>query len=275
MQCNYKFKSSKYKEGITIVRRAIIGGTGVYEIDELATSSRRTEIDTDYGSVTLDIKEIKEEEYAFLARHGRSHSLPPHQINYRANMKALKNLGVRQILATTAAGSCHEDYPPGALVLIEDFIDFTRNRNYTYFDDTVRHLNMENPYCPYLNKKIQQRYSQQQEELLGGGVYGAFPGPRFETAAEVEMANKLGVKVMGMTNVPESILARELGMCYANVSIVVNWGTGFKKEEDLDKETMRGIVKEKKSDLLFNYVEILSSADYEAKTCTCHDDFIV
>ncbi len=190
-------------------------------------------------------------------------------------MMALKKLGARQVLAITAAGSCHEEYPPGSLVLIEDFIDFTNNRNYTYYDGSARHLSMENPYCPYLNEIIDEKYSQQNEKLLTGGVYGCFEGPRFETAAEVRMANQLGVHVMGMTNVPESILAKELGLCYANVSIIVNWGTGFKEEEDLDWEVMRGIVDEKKSDLLLNYIEILAGTDYENRICSCHDEFIM
>ncbi len=262
-------------EGYNIINKAIIGGTGVYAIEELVAESRSEEITTEYGEVELEIKNIKGKDYAFLPRHGKDHSIPPHRINYRANMKALKLLGVEEIYATTAVGSCHQDYPPGSLVLIEDFIDFTRRRNYTYFDEEVRHISMAEPYCPRLNGKLVDNFSGQDFVLKEGGIYGCFAGPRFETAAEVMMAHKLGATVMGMTNVPEVVLAKELGLCYSNVSIVVNWGTGFSDEEELKQEEMRGIIEEKKEDLLLNFIEILSKSESEKRSCNCSDDFIM
>ncbi|NLY76813.1 MAG: S-methyl-5'-thioinosine phosphorylase [Tissierellia bacterium] len=212
------------------MEKAIIGGTGVYDAGKGAYSKV---IETEYGKVEVDVLKLNGEEIVFLARHGKGHSLPPHRINYRANMMALKKLGVKCIYATAAVGSCNEYYAPGDIVVIRDFIDFTKSRPVTFFegeDGTVVHVDMKDPYCRNLRKRFYEASSSQLLHIIGDAVYACTEGPRFETAAEIKMYRMLGADVVGMTSVPEVVLAKELGMCYATVGIITNWCTGFEKD---------------------------------------------
>ncbi|WP_352418649.1 MTAP family purine nucleoside phosphorylase [Proteiniborus sp.] len=210
------------------MRKAIIGGTGVYDIGE---GSYTKVVETKYGNVELDIVNINGEEIAFLARHGKRHSTPPHLINYRGNMKALEQLGIKYIYATAAVGSCNESYSPGDIVVIKNFIDFTKQRPVTFFeggDEPVKHTDMRDPYCKNLSNKFYEVAKVEGIDVKGDAVYVCTEGPRFETEYEIRMYKSLGGDVVGMTNIPEVILAKELGMCYAAVGIITNWCTGIK-----------------------------------------------
>ena len=211
------------------MKKAIIGGTGVYDGGE---PLRQEQVDTKYGAVEVDVVALASgEEVAFLARHGKGHSVPPHRINYRANLKALQQLGVEQMLATAAVGSLNPNLPPSALVLTTDFIDATRQRPLTFFegdDGNVRHVGMEEPYCPVLRERVLLQAQRSEELVEESGVYVCTEGPRFETTAEIRMYRNWGADVVGMTNIPEVVLARELGMCYATLCLVVNMATGMK-----------------------------------------------
>jgi len=208
--------------------KAIIGGTGLYETGEKVT---KRIVDTDYGKVELDILDMGGEEVAFLARHGKEHSIPPHLVNYRANLMALKQLGVSHIFATAAVGSCNLNYAPGDLVSLKDFIDFTKSRPMTFFEGgekKVKHVDMSQPYSKELKEVFYKVAEELELEIKGEAVYVCTEGPRFETASEIKMYQSLGGDVVGMTNVPEVVLANELEIEYFCIGIITNWCTGFK-----------------------------------------------
>ncbi|HLN65597.1 MAG TPA: S-methyl-5'-thioadenosine phosphorylase [Symbiobacteriaceae bacterium] len=211
------------------VRLAIIGGTGVYD-PRILENIREEVIATPYGEALVRIGTYGGEEVAFLARHGKGHTVPPHLINYRANIMALKQLGVERVIATTAVGSTNPDMKPGDFVLIDQFLDFTKNRAATFFEGGeigVVHTDFTEPYCPECRAILAAAAKALPITVHNGGCYVCSEGPRFETPAEIRMFQKLGGDLVGMTNVPESVLAREAGLCYATVSMVTNFGAGI------------------------------------------------
>ncbi|MGI5911991.1 MAG: S-methyl-5'-thioadenosine phosphorylase [Syntrophomonadaceae bacterium] len=208
---------------------AIIGGTGVYDPDLLDDVTEITQ-ETPYGSVFIMKGKYQGSEVAFIPRHGGNHSIPPHLINYRANIMALHQIGVKNILATAAVGSLHFEFKPGKLVLADQFLDFTRVRRNSFYEGGeagVVHCDMTVPYCPRLREALEKAGNDQGIKVINGGVYVCTEGPRFETAAEIAMFKQLGGQLIGMTSVPEVCLARELGICYANISIVTNFAAGI------------------------------------------------
>ncbi|MCL6520927.1 MAG: S-methyl-5'-thioadenosine phosphorylase [Firmicutes bacterium] len=212
------------------MRLALIGGTGVYD-PEVLEGVRELSVETPYGLVHLLAGRFPGgEEVAFLARHGRHHSIPPHRVNYRANLWALKSLGVERVLATAAVGSLDRELAPGTFVLVNQFLDFTRGRPSTYFDregDGVAHVDVSEPYCPELRALLEEEARGLGIPVRQGGVYVCTEGPRYETPAEIRAYRRLGGDVVGMTGVPEVVLARELGLCYAAVAMVTNLAAGI------------------------------------------------
>ena len=209
----------------------IIGGTGFYGLS--AEQSRLDTVETPYGPVEVARPRVGGVEVAFIARHGWHHSIPPHRVNYRANIRALKQLGVTNVLASAAVGSMCEEMPPGCLVSLSQFLDFTRSRASTFFDGEggeVVHVDMTQPYCPHLRDELAAAASTLGEQLAEAGTYVCAEGPRFETPAEIRMFRQLGGDVVGMTSVPEVVLAREAGICYATIAIVTNWAAGISAE---------------------------------------------
>jgi 5'-methylthioadenosine phosphorylase len=210
---------------------ALIGGTGV---EKLTLKSRSTlTVDTPYGSILLETGKLGDISLVFLKRHGEGHSVPPHLINYRGNIWALKEMGVRKILATGAVGSISADFQIGDIVLVDQFLDFTKSRPQTFFEggeQGVLHIDVSEPYCPHLRQRILQSAEDFGVAVKNGGVYVCTEGPRFETPAEIRMFQVLGGHLVGMTGVPEVILARELGMCYATIALVTNKAAGIAKE---------------------------------------------
>lgn len=250
------------------MKKAIIGGTGVYEG---GAPLRQEQVETAFGTVEVDVVALPSgEEVAFLARHGKGHSVPPHRINYRANLKALQQLGVEQVLATAAVGSLNANLPSGTLVLVEDFLDATRQRPLTFFegeDGNVQHVGMEEPYCPGLRAQVLSQARRSGEHVAESGVYVCTEGPRFETAAEIRMYRNWGADVVGMTNVPEVVLARELGLCYATLCLVVNMATGMEKSPITSEEINRvlGDCRDRATRLFLN---TLAQPD-PPRTCGC------
>jgi 5'-methylthioadenosine phosphorylase len=209
----------------------IIGGTGVYD-PNILENVYDAEIVTPYGIVNYKVGDFTKKSVAFIPRHGSSHSIPPHLINYRANIWALKNLGVQNIIATTAVGSLNLAMKPGHFVLPDQFLDFTKNRVNTFYEGGERgvvHVDVTEPYCPTLRKILNQAGQNLNLSIHNGGTYVCTEGPRFETPAEITMFNKLGGDLVGMTNVPEAVLAREAEMCYVTVSMVTNYAAGISK----------------------------------------------
>lgn len=208
---------------------AVIGGTGVYKADML-TNARDVEIETRYGKVNFLLGVYAGRQVAFLARHGKGHSVPPHLVNYRANIQALKDLGVKKIIATAAVGSLNLTMAPQDFVLLDQFLDFTKVRNCTFFDgnlEGVRHVDVTEPYCPQLRSFLYEKAVNLGIKTHQGGCYVCMEGPRYETPAEIKMLKLLGGDVVGMTNVPEVVLAREAGLCYTTVAMVTNYAAGI------------------------------------------------
>ncbi len=250
------------------MRKAIIGGTGVYEISD---NLRQETIVTKYGEVSVEIVEYKGTEIVFLPRHGKGHSVPPHLINYRANMMALKQLEVSHIYATCAVGSCNKDYAPGDVVVMSDFVDFTKARPVTFFEgeEGVRHTDMTEPYCHDLVKRFKKQCEKDHVEISGDAIYVCTEGPRFETASEIRFYAKNDWDVVGMTNVPEVVLAKELGMCYSAVGLITNYCTGFISDEEIGKAEIMAAMAKSKEKITKTAMEVLIDPKLTQENCNC------
>ena len=208
---------------------AIIGGTGVYD-PKMLEDLQTMEVATRYGTALLAKGVYQGREVVFLARHGTKHGTPPHKVNYRANIAALVKLGITRVVATAAVGSLNETMPPGAMVLLNQFLDFTKVREATFFDGGeagVVHTDFTEPYCRDLNGVLVAAAKKAELELIEGGTYVCAEGPRFETPAEIKMYKMMGGDLVGMTNVPEVVLAREAGLCYSTVALSTNFAAGM------------------------------------------------
>ncbi len=201
-------------------------------------------METPYGLVEPMVGKLANRELVFMSRHGRDHSIPPHLVNYRANIWALHELGVRKIIATAAVGSLSKDYRLGELVLFDQFLDFTKSRPLTFYEggqQGVLHIDMTEPYCSEVRQVIIKASKQLGFAVKNGACYVCTEGPRFETPAEIRMFQLLGADVVGMTSVPEVVLARELGMCYASIGMVTNEAAGIASHRLSHNEVMESI----------------------------------
>lgn len=211
-------------------RTAIIGGSGFYSVPGCSLKEKKL-VNTKYGDATLFFYEnVDGLEFIFLPRHGEGHTCAPHRVNYRANIMALKDAGVDRIIALSSVGSLREAICPGDFVLLDQFLDFTKCRPVTFFeeDGCVVHTDMTEPYCQELRQCILAA-PRKGISLHDKGTYVCAEGPRFETAAEIRMYAMLGGDVVGMTGVPEVVLAKELGMCYAGIAVATNYAAGISK----------------------------------------------
>lgn len=185
---------------------------------------------TPYGEAIVYLGDVHSIPVCFMPRHGFNHSIPPHKINYRANIFALKKIGVKKVLATAAVGSLDLNIKPGTFFIPDQFIDFTKNRVHSFFNgdrNGVVHVDMTEPYCPELRALYLKALNDLSYNGKAGGTYICTEGPRFETPAEIKMFQQWGGSVVGMTNVPEVVLAREMGLCYAVICIVTNYAAGL------------------------------------------------
>lgn len=214
---------------------AIIGGSGLTKLDSLSIERRQSMV-TPYGdtSAELSFGKLEGRDVVFLPRHGDGHSIPPHKINYRANIWALKQVGVEQVLAVAAVGGISDAMTPGRLAIPDQIIDYTYGREHTFFDgppESVEHIDFSWPYCEELRQSLIQAARQAELNAVERGVYGATQGPRLETAGEIVRMQRDGCDLVGMTGMPEAALAREQGLCYATCAVVVNWAAG--KTDDI------------------------------------------
>jgi len=207
----------------------IIAGTGFYNLPALAGAAA-TSIETIYGKALITSGSWHGAEIAFLTRHGVDHSVPPSAVNYRANIIALKDLGVDFVIAVNVVGGIDPNLPAGSLQLLDDFVDFTHGRADTFFDGLqpggVQHIDMSHLYDTQVKVAMSAAAKDAGLTLHTGGVYAGFNGPRFETPAEIRMAALAGATVVGMTGVPEVSLAKEAGLRYAAIALVVNAAAG-------------------------------------------------
>lgn len=251
------------------VEMAVIGGTGFYHPKVMDDVEEKI-IDTKYGEAVVQLGNYEGEKIAFLARHGRRHGIPPHKINYRANISALQELGVKRVFATTAVGSLRKDILPGAMVIIDQFIDFTKIRQNTFYDGedgNVVHTDLTEPYCQQLREQLKLAMKKKDVPFVDRGTYICTEGPRYETPAEIKTFAMWGADVVGMTTVPEATLAREAGLCYANLSLVTNLAAGLSADHLTHQEIVE-IMKENINIIRELFMETLSSIPAE-RNCLC------
>ena len=214
---------------------AVIGGTGVYRLAALE-DEQALHCDTPYGAPSgpLRIGHLGNARVAFLARHGEGHALPPHRVNYRANLHALQQAGVRRVLALNTVGGITAACGPRVLACPDQLIDYTWGRESTYWDGEGQalHVDFGQPYSPGLREQVLAAARATGVALVDGGCYGATQGPRLETKAEIARMRRDGCDLVGMTGMPEAGLARELGLDYACLAIVANWAAGAGPDVD-------------------------------------------
>jgi 5'-methylthioadenosine phosphorylase len=211
------------------MKLAIIGGTGTSELSALNNWTWNI-INTAFGEAEYAQGSLNGIEACFIPRHGRGHSIPPHMVNYRSTIAAAWQLGVTDIIASAAVGSLRIDAPPGSFAVLSDFLDMTRQRQSTFYDrvgQPVVHTDFTHPYCPELSNAVSDSCSEIGVEPVTPAVYLCVDGPRYETPAEIRLFRSWGADVVGMTNVPEVVLAREAGICYAAVAVVTNYASGI------------------------------------------------
>lgn len=218
-----------------MTRLGIIGGTGLTSLQGLEIT-RKTVVHTRYGepSAPLSYGVLHGKDVVFLPRHGAAHTIPPHKINYCANIHALKEAGVTDIIAVAAVGGIGEGMGPGALILPDQIIDYTWGRKSTFFEDNngaVTHVDFTWPYHLPLRKRMLDSAAELGIHILDGGVYGATQGPRLESAAEIRRMERDGCTVVGMTGMPEAALAREAELNYVCCAVSANWAAGKSDEE--------------------------------------------
>lgn len=209
----------------------IFGGTGIYD-SGLLKEAKEVAVDTPYGkpSDTITVGVFNKRKVAFMPRHGKKHTIPPHLINYRANIWAFKQLGVTRIIAPSAVGSLKEELAPGDFVLPSQFIDFTKSRKGTFSEDgRVIHISVADPFCPELQAAILGAAKAQNIQVHRDKAYVCIEGPRFSTKAESRFFRSTGADIIGMTLVPECQLAREAQICYASISTITDYDVWAEK----------------------------------------------
>lgn len=218
---------------------AIIGGTGLTSLHGLEITGREI-IQTPYGEPSGPLVRgvLSGKEILFLPRHGAGHTIPPHKINYRANIWALKEAGAENVIAVNAVGGIREDMQPGVLVIPDQIIDYTWSRITSFFEESLKqvvHIDFSYPFCETLRQEIIRAANKHTIRLINEGTYAATQGPRLETAAEIKRLENDGCDLVGMTCMPEAALAREQDLCYASIAVVANLAAG-KGEEELTME---------------------------------------
>ncbi|MBG05650.1 MAG: S-methyl-5'-thioadenosine phosphorylase [Rhodospirillaceae bacterium] len=248
----------------------IIGGSGLYEIDGLENVEWRA-VESSFGSPSdeLMFAELEGQKLVFLPRHGRGHRIPPSELNFRANIDALKRAGVTEILSLSAVGSLREDLPPGTFVIVDQFIDRTFARAKSFFGTgLVAHVSMAEPVCARLGDALTDAAKAVDIPTVRGGSYLAMEGPQFSSRAESELYRQWGCSVIGMTNMPEAKLAREAEMCYATVAMVTDFDCWHPDHDDVTVETIIKVLMDnadKARALVREVVPMLAG-----RTETCH-----
>ncbi|MBN2012530.1 S-methyl-5'-thioadenosine phosphorylase [candidate division KSB1 bacterium] len=213
----------------------VIGGSGVYQIEQL-TDVKKVNVDTPFGppSDCIIIGKIKDVRVAFLPRHGVGHRILPSEVNYRANIFALKKIGVKRLISISACGSMREDYAPRDIVIPDQIFDFTRNRQRTFFGEgIVAHIGFADPFCPVLSRLLLNAVEKTDANVHFGGTLITIEGPRFSSKGESNIYRKWGVDLIGMTAMPEAILAREAEMCYATMAHVTDYDVWHETEKSV------------------------------------------
>ncbi len=254
-----------------MVEIGIIGGSGLYNIEGLS-DIKEIELDTPFGQPVAPylIGTLHGKRVAFLPRHGKHHQFPPSAVNYRANIWGFKKLGAKAILSVSAVGSMKEEYVPGSVVLVDQFIDWTKKRDYTFFDKGITvHIQFSEPICKDLFDTMALVLKDKGTKHFLGGTYVCIEGPSFSTKAESHLFRSFGVDVIGMTNVPEVKLAREAQICYLTLCMVTDYDCWHESEEDVSVDAVLKVLK-KNEELSKELIsEFILRYDTQ-KDCQCH-----
>ena len=246
----------------------IFGGTGIYD-SGLLSDSKEITIDTPYGktSDSITIGEFNGRKIAFMPRHGKKHTIPPHLINFRANIWAFKELGVKRIIAPSAVGSLKEEFQPGHFALPSQFIDFTKSRKGTFSENgKVIHISVADPFCPELQNVVLDVAKNQEIQIHKDCTYVCIEGPRFSTKAESKFFRTTGADIIGMTLVPECQLAREAQICYVSISTVTDYDVWAEKPVTA-KEVMETLAKN--VEMTKKLLTLVINKIPEKKSCSC------
>jgi 5'-methylthioadenosine phosphorylase len=253
----------------------VFGGSGFYSF---LNNVEEIEIDTPYGkhSDKIALATFEGKKIAFLPRHGKNHQFPPHTIPYRANIHAMKQLGVKKIIAPTASGSLQADIKPGDFVICDQFVDRTWGRNDTFYNGPItRHISPAHPYCPDLRNIAIETGKALGINTHAKGTVVVIQGPRFSTVSESRWFSKMGWEVINMTQYPECYLAREMGICYTNIALITDFDAGLEGHDDILPVTEEEVFKvfnennEKVKAVLF---EIIRKIDLNQNKCSCKGD---
>ena len=255
------------------IKLGVIGGSGIYNVDEL-TNKQWLKVETPFGKPSDDLLLglYNGIDIIFLPRHGRGHKISPSEINYRANIYALKSLGVTDIISVSAVGSLRENLSPGTFVIVDQFIDRTFARQKTFFDSgLVAHISMAHPICSRLGDHLQGGAKAAGLNMVRGGTYLVMEGPQFSTLAESEMYRAWNCDVIGMTNMPEAKLAREAEMCYASVAMVTDYDCWHPNHDNVTVEQIINVLTANADNArsLVKAVAPKIYADQTAENCSC------
>ncbi|MFH2138382.1 MAG: S-methyl-5'-thioadenosine phosphorylase [Candidatus Omnitrophota bacterium] len=251
------------------VKIGIIGGSGIYDIEEIKEVDV-IEIDTPFGkpSDKVIIGTLEGVKFAFLPRHGRGHTISPSELNYRANIYALKSLGVEQIISVSAVGSLKEELKPRDFVVPDQLFDRTKNRPCTFFGNgIVAHVGVADPFCPELTSLVYDTIKEVGIPVHKGGTYVCIEGPQFSTRAESNAYRQLGFSIIGMTNVPEAKLAREAEICYVTVALVTDYDV-WKADEEVTLETVLANLNANSANAK-NFIKAILPKMDRARNCGC------
>lgn len=249
----------------------VIGGTGIYQMEGVSIKEDLV-METPYGSPSspIFIAEVEDKTIAFLARHGIGHRIPPSEINNRANIFALKKLGIKSVVAISACGSLREDFAPGDIVIPDQIIDFTKNRARTFFETgLVTHVSTADPFCPHLSQLLYESVVETGTKVHKGGAFITIEGPRFSTKAESNLFRSWGMSIVGMTTSPEIFLAREAEMCYAAFAHVTDYDVWHVHEESVSVEMIIKVLK--KNSQIANHSVLNLIKKLEPYDCDCHN----
>lgn len=249
----------------------VFGGTGFYS---LIKEAKKLKIRTKYGepSDNITLTEINGRKVAFIPRHGSKHQFPPHKINYRANIQAFKQLGVERVLGPCAVGSLDPNIEPGQIVICDQLVNFTHSRKDTFYDGPVTtHISFADPYCPELREVAKRAAQNKGIKIRDTGTVVVIEGPRFSTRAESKFFRSQGWNLINMTQYPESVLAREKGMCYLNISVVTDYDVGLENDPNIKPVTHEQVIKifneniGKLRELIFEIIKLTP----EKRNCNC------
>ena len=246
-----------------------IGIISGHRIDGLIKNSEKLMVETSFGDITVEAAKMGGHNIFFINRHGKTSDLPPHKVNYLGNMQAFSSCHVECILAVGTVGSMNRNIKPGDFVIPNDFIDFTKSRQQTFFEDKRVHVDMTNPFCPSLrNSLIMSCKKIKDVNFHERGVYLTTEGPRLETVSEIKLFSTFA-DVVGMTSVPEVVLAREKGICYASLCVVCNMAAGFENRLTADEIAM---IYKQKEPIVSKILQSTADSIDEKRNCNCKSD---